>query len=108
MGPGSFFPRGNAGAQKIIVFTLGHRVSCTVSHSFPSSNLTHAIQKGQQKKESNRPTHLGMSENVVYPKKPNGFADHYPYEKWLAIIGNINPTFSGPHPFGKFIAVPWC
>ena len=21
--------------------------------------------------------------------KPNGFADHYPYEKWLAIIGNI-------------------
>ena len=27
-----------------------------------------------------------------------GFADHYPYEKWLAIIGNINPTFSGPNP----------
>ena len=26
--------------------------------------------------------------------KSNGFADHYPYEKWLAIIGNINPTFS--------------
>ena len=24
--------------------------------------------------------------------------DHYPYEKWLAIIGNINPTFSGPNP----------
>ena len=22
----------------------------------------------------------------------------YPYEKWLAIIGNINPTFSGPNP----------
>ena len=31
--------------------------------------------------------------------KPNGFADHYPYEKWLAIIGNINPTFSGPNPY---------
>ena len=31
--------------------------------------------------------------------KPNGFADHYPYEKWLAIIGNINPTFSGPKPY---------
>ena len=28
------------------------------------------------------------------PIVPNGFADHYPYEKWLAIIGNINPTFS--------------
>ena len=30
----------------------------------------------------------------VLPQLPNGFADHYPYEKWLAIIGNINPTFS--------------
>ena len=38
--------------------------------------------------------HLGVSENVVYPIVPNGFADHYPYNKWLAIIGNINPTFS--------------
>ena len=25
--------------------------------------------------------------------KPNGFADHYPVFKWLAIIGKINPTF---------------
>jgi hypothetical protein len=23
--------------------------------------------------------HLGVSENVVYPFLPNGFADHYPY-----------------------------
>ena len=42
-----------------------------------------------------------VSENVVYPIVPNGFADHdpyhYPYYKWLAIIGNINPTFSGPN-----------
>ena len=37
---------------------------------------------------------MGLSENVVYPIEPNGFADHYPYEKWLATIGNINPTFS--------------
>ena len=22
---------------------------------------------------------MGMSENVVYPIVPNGFADHYPY-----------------------------
>ena len=27
--------------------------------------------------------HMGVSENVVYPNQPNGFADHYPYEKWL-------------------------
>ena len=45
------------------------------------------------------PSHMGVSENVVYPIVPNGFADHYPYEKWLAIIGNINPTFSGPKPY---------
>ena len=23
--------------------------------------------------------HMGLSENVVYPIVPNGFADHYPY-----------------------------
>ena len=23
--------------------------------------------------------HMDMSENVVYPIVPNGFADHYPY-----------------------------
>ena len=26
---------------------------------------------------------MGLSENVVYPEKPNGFADHYPVSKWL-------------------------
>ena len=33
--------------------------------------------------------YMGLSENVVYPIVANGFADHYPYEKWLAIIGGI-------------------
>ena len=28
-------------------------------------------------------TSLGVSENVVYPVSPNGFADHYPKNKWL-------------------------
>ena len=37
---------------------------------------------------------MGVSENVVYYPKPNGFHDHYPVFKWLAITGNINPTFS--------------
>ena len=37
---------------------------------------------------------MGVSENVVYPIVPNGFADHYPYEKYGYFIGNINPTFS--------------
>ena len=26
---------------------------------------------------------MGVSENREHPKKPTGFADHYPYEKWL-------------------------
>ena len=26
---------------------------------------------------------LGVSENRQNPIVPNGFADHYPYEKWL-------------------------
>jgi len=26
---------------------------------------------------------MGVSENVVYPFLPNGFADHYPYFQWL-------------------------
>ena len=42
---------------------------------------------------------MGLSENRLNPIAPNGFADHYPYEKWLAIIGKINPTFSGPNPY---------
>ena len=26
---------------------------------------------------------VGVSENRENPEKPNGFADHDPYEKWL-------------------------
>ena len=26
---------------------------------------------------------MGVSENREHPIEPNGFADHYPYEKWL-------------------------
>ena len=37
------------------------------------------------------PMALSIIENVVYPIVPNGFADHYPVFKWLAIIGKINP-----------------
>ena len=40
---------------------------------------------------------MGVSENVVYPIVPNGFADHYPVFKWLAIIGKINPIFKQTH-----------
>ena len=40
---------------------------------------------------------MGLSENVVYPIVPNGFADHYPVFKWLAIIGNIPNIFRQTH-----------
>ena len=39
---------------------------------------------------------MGMSENSV-PLNPM-VNDHYPVFKWLAIIGNINPTFSVTNP----------
>ena len=42
---------------------------------------------------------MGVSENVVYPIVPNGFADHeIPFLNGY-FIGNINPTFSGPNPY---------
>ena len=35
------------------------------------------------------------------PEKPNGFADHYPVFKWLAIIGNIPHFQTDPHGSAK-------
>ena len=32
-----------------------------------------------------RGKYLGVSENIVYPFLPNGFADHYPKNKWLFV-----------------------
>ena len=46
-------------------------------------------------------TEMGVSENRLNPCVPNGFADHYPVFKWLAIIGNINPTFSDKPKWGN-------
>ena len=37
---------------------------------------------------------MGVSENVVYPIVPNGFADHSIPMKNGYFIGNFNPTFS--------------
>ena len=41
----------------------------------------------------------GMSENRLNPEKPNGFADHYPYEKWLFHWGYtmVYPIFRHTH-----------
>ena len=35
--------------------------------------------------------YMAVSEYVVYPIVPNGFADHYPYEQWLLL--RIYPIF---------------
>ena len=48
--------------------------------------------------------HMGVSENSVCTFKPNGFADHYPVFKWLAIIGKINPTFSDKPKWLNYLA----
>jgi len=51
---------------------------------------------------------MGVSENVVYPFLPNGFADHYPVFKWLfhweytifsdkpICMHNVNPGLINP------------
>ena len=42
---------------------------------------------------------LGLSENRLNPEKPNGFADHYPYTKWLFHWGYtmVYPIFRHIH-----------
>ena len=49
--------------------------------SFPKIPLRLAFSTSKYQPQQNHDS--GLSENVVYPEKPNGFADHYPYEKWL-------------------------
>ena len=40
---------------------------------------------------------MGVSENVVYPIVPNGFADHYPVIKKGYFIGSIPNIFRQTH-----------
>ena len=48
--------------------------------------------------------YLGMSENVVYPIVPNGFADHYPYS--MAISLGIYPIFRQTHLYST-MKISW-
>jgi hypothetical protein len=36
---------------------------------------------------------MGVSENVVYPFLPNGFADHYPYFSMAISLGILTQHF---------------
>ena len=73
--------------------SFGNRCSwCRSWRLFQSTSL-HGTRLGFQKA-----SWVCLKMSAKLPEQPNGFADHYPYEKWLAIIGNINPTFSGPNP----------
>ena len=56
----------------------GFRASCSAS-----AEKTVLRSRMSRDVKGNKAFHLDVSENVVYPEKPNGFADHYPYEKWL-------------------------
>ena len=46
---------------------------------------------------------MGVSENVVYPFLPNGFADHYPVFKWLQL--GIYPIFRQTHIYIVFCSM---
>ena len=45
--------------------------------------------------------YIGCVWKCCVPQWPNGFADHYPVFKWLAIIGNIPYFQTNPHNYGK-------
>ena len=53
---------------------------------------------------------MGVSENVVYPFLPNGFADHYPVFKWLFVweytIFSDKPIFLVSRCFKRFQWLP--
>ena len=49
------------------------------------------------KQEFQAALYIWVCLKIVYPIVPNGFHDHYPYEKWLAIIGNIPNIFRQTH-----------
>ena len=43
-----------------------------------------------------------VSENREHPEKPNGFADHYPYEKWLFHWEYTQHFQTNPYMWGVF------
>ena len=52
--------------------------------------------------------HMGVSENVVYYPKPNGFADHYPVFKWLFHWEYIPNIFRQTHiKTMLFVGIPY-
>jgi len=51
---------------------------------------------------------MGVSENVVYPFLPNGFADHYPVFKWLFHWEYTQHFQTNPYvPFPRSVFVAW-
>ena len=53
------------------------------SHSYWPSHSSYQPDTNIYSRFRYSPGDLGVSENVVYPVVPNGFADHYPVFKWL-------------------------
>ena len=52
------------------------------------------------------PFHIWVCLKIVYPEKPNGFADHYPYEKWLFHWGYTPFSDIPIYWYGFFLR--WC
>ena len=51
----------------------------------------------------NEGEYMGVSENVVYPIVPNGFADHYPVFKWLFHWEYTQHFQTNPYEYDPFI-----
>ena len=49
-------------------------------------------------------SYLGVSEHVVYPFLPNGFADHYPKNKWLF---HWEYTLFSDKPIQWYVPLSW-
>ena len=75
-----FLPRGSTTTSEAT--TRGRRISDSSRPAGCAARI--GVDAAQRFKF--RIYHLGVSENVVYPIVPNGFADHYPYDLWKIAI----------------------
>ena len=63
-------------SQALQVAALRALVSCGEQGQLHAADVCRLAAQGDDRTPG---VELGVSENVVYPIVPNGFADHYPY-----------------------------
>ena len=87
---GSFWKTKNKRPQKKVFHCTNFRVqNLKALVSAPTSHKTKPCQS----------FNIWVCLKIVYPEKPNGFADHYPVSKWLFHWGYT--------PFSDGAPVPW-